>query len=320
MGLRNGNATNIIGRHRSEPVLRGFLKLMYRYFRNTTIHACKGIDRQPNFSAPPSAAVELILTWFEALGYIALLESDIVSGRHQQILRTYQGGILGDRFRTAMARINAGVSQEAIEGVLEELATSKRGPILQENRRWHFRLLDGIETKSGTTLRLLDYAAPANNDWLVIHGFPVIEDEYQHCLDLAVFVNGLPLAVFGGLFLEDREWSLRTAYLQLQECKTHLPRFFSFNELMVVSNGVRFRVGTLTDEWQQLISIRSANGEKIPCKTGSEIATFIQEVFDKRRFLEIVRHFIVFHPCRKKLRKKLRPYSFCTLQSPVSRG
>ncbi|NJR63356.1 MAG: type I restriction endonuclease subunit R [Cyanobacteria bacterium CRU_2_1] len=263
--------------------------------------------------------VERALTWFEALGYTVLLRSDIVSGRHQTVLQSYHNGLLGDRFRQAMQRINPTVSPRQIESVFRQLTVSRPIPMLQQNRQRHLQLLNGIRIESSESrplLQLIDFSNLHNNDWLVIRSFPVIEADHQHCLDLVVFVNGLPLAVFQGLHLGDEAWSLRAAYLQLQKYKAHLPQFFAWNELLVLSNGGQSRIGTLSSE--RFARIQSAHGEEAPLTGETEIETFIQGVFDQRRFSEILQHFIVFRQNRTKLTKKLRSHSFCTVTYPQS--
>lgn len=204
-----------------------------------------------SFSEFVEPIIEQALTWFEVLGYTVLLQSDIVSGRHQAILQNYHNGILGDRFRQAMQRINPTASQQQIDSILHQLTSPRIMPLLQQNRQWHLQLLNGISVASSTdphqrtTLKLVDFNSLQNNDWLVIRSFPVVEVDVQHCLDLVVFINGLPLAMFHGLHGGEEAWSLRAAYLQLQAYQSHLPKFFSLNELMILSNGAQSRIGTL---------------------------------------------------------------------------
>jgi type I restriction enzyme R subunit len=197
--------------------------------------------------------------------------------------------------------------------------------LLQRNHQWHSQLLNGIpveapgaEQHQATTLQLIDFANVQNNDWLVVHSFPVIEGDHQHCLDLVVFINGLPLAVFHGLHIGEEAWSLRAAYFQLQRYKAHLPYFFSLNELLVLTNGVQSKIGTLNASWRQFFPIQSINGEEslLPRQTEAEI--LIQDVFDKRRLLEIMQHFIVFHQNRTQLTKRLCTHSFCAVPLPQS--
>lgn len=297
------------------------LEIMKRSLQNIANRTRARATEWLNFSKAPS--VERTLTWFEVLGYTVLLQSDLVSGRHQAILRSYNHGILSDRFRQAIQRINPEVPPQQIESILHQLIATRTMPLVQQNRQWHLQLLQGMRINSlatgkPATLQLIDFSNLLNNDWLVLYSFPVIEGDYQHCLDLVIFINGLPLAVFQGLHGGNQPWSLRATYLQLQEYQAHLPKFFSFNELLVVSNGVNSRIGTLTASWKQFIPIRSVNGEEFPFPGQTEIETLIQGIFDKRRFLEIIQHFILFRQSRTKLTKKLRSHSFCTLNLPKS--
>ncbi len=263
--------------------------------------------------------LEQMLGWFEELGYIVLLQSDIVSGRHQAILQNCRYGILRDRFRQAMQRINPVASPPQIESVLDQLTPARPLPILQQNQQWHLQLLDGVQVKSTCdahppeALNLVDFANLSNNDWLVIHSFPVVETDYQHCLDLVVFINGLPLAVLHGLQGSGAAWSLRSTYLQLQSYQAHLPKFFALNELLILANGVQPRVGTLSSSCQQFMPIPVVNQRDVPESAKRE---FMQSIFDRQRFFEIIRHFIVFQQVRAKLVKKLRAQTFRSAAFP----
>ncbi|VXD16572.1 conserved hypothetical protein [Planktothrix serta PCC 8927] len=290
--------------------------------QNTANRTRNPLESWLNFSKALEPNIERILNRFEGLGYTVLLQPDIISGRHQGILRSYCNGILGDRFRQAMQRINPEVTPQQIETILHQLTATRTLPLMQHNRQWHLQLLNGIKITSANdpsqliTLKLLDFSNLFNNDWLVIYSFPVVEANYQHCLDLVIFINGLPLAVFQGLHGGHNPWALRAACVQIQEDQTRLPKFFALNELLVLSNGIQSRIGTLASQWKQFSQIHSTNGENIPFPGETEIETLILNIFDPRRFLEIIQHFIVFRQSRTKLTKKLRSHSFCTLNIP----
>ncbi|WP_228041764.1 type I restriction endonuclease [Planktothrix mougeotii] len=288
------------------------LVFMNRLSQNTANRTRSALASWPNSSKAIEPSVERTLTWFEALGYTVLLQSDIISGRHQAILRSYCHGILGERFHQTMQRINPQVSPQQIESILDQLRATRTMPLMQQNRQWHLQLLHGIRintlltiSNKPITLQLLDFSNLLNNDWLVIYSFPVIEGDYQHCLDLVIFINGLPLVVFQGLHGGEESWSLRAACLRLQEYQVHLPKFFSFNELLVLSNGIQSRIGTLMNDWKQFIPIPAINKEDVPFLGETEIEMLIQGFFDQRRFLQIVQNGIIFRQSRTKLTKKL---------------
>ncbi len=257
-----------------------------------------------------------MLTHFEKLGYAVLLQTDIVSGQHQTILQSCRRGVLGDRFRLAIQRINPSCSVSDIEAVLQKLTRDCSIPLVQHNRLWHLGLLEGIPVKSrvsslqrAKSLQFIDFSNPYNNDWLVIHGFPVIDGEHQHCLDLVVFINGLPLTIFHGLHIGPEAWSLRAAYLQLTNYQAHLPHFFSFNEFLVLTNGEQARIGTVTNRFNQFIRIEPAYIKYNNTLEKSEIEILLQSIFIKQKFLQTIHKRIVFQRSQTTLNKKIRSYS-----------
>ncbi|MFH7244717.1 MAG: type I restriction endonuclease [Spirulina sp.] len=261
--------------------------------------------------------IEQILFLFESLKYTTLLQSDIVSGRHQPILQSHYNYILGDRFCQAMQRINPNISLEQVETILHQLRWPQTMPGLKRNYQWHRQLLHGIAVKPSlknpekqTILHLLDFSDVAKNDWLVIYSFPVIEADYQHCLDLVVFINGLPLVVFHGLHGQGESWSLRAAYLQLREYQAHLPKFFSFNEFLVFSTGEDYQIGTLTSSWKQLVALKSSHKKRTALSEETPTELFIKNVFSQQNLLEILRRSITFTVRRTLLNKKITDYSF----------
>ena len=66
-----------------------------------------------------------------------------------------------------------------------------------------------------------------------------------------LFVNGLPLAVVELKNAADEDATIWTAFQQFQTYQAEIPSLFAFNAVLVVSDGVEARVGTLTAgrEW-----------------------------------------------------------------------
>lgn len=145
-----------------------------------------------NFSDLVEPIIEQTLTWFEVLGYTVLLQSDIVSGRHQSILQHYHNGMLVDRLYPALRRINPTASQPQLEDILHQLAAPRTQPIVLQNRQWHGQLLQGIpvssriDPQSQSLIKLVDFDHLLNNDWLVTRSFPVVEADHQRCLNLEI--------------------------------------------------------------------------------------------------------------------------------------
>ena len=120
-------------------------------------------------------------------------------------------------------------------------------------------LRDGVEVEyrrkdgsiAGDRVQLIDYDDPANNDWLAVNQFTVIEGQHNRRPDIVVFINGLPLAVIELKNAADENATIWEAFKQLQTYKQEIPAFFHYNEVLIVSDGLQARIGSLTanKEW-----------------------------------------------------------------------
>jgi type I restriction enzyme R subunit len=125
---------------------------------------------------------------------------------------------------------------------------------------------------------------------------------------VVVFVSGLPLGLMELKNLTDESATLRGAYNQLQTYEQQIPSLFPFNEIPVISDGVGARAGTLTVNWEWFLPWRTVEGEDLAPKSTPELEVVIRGVFDKRRFLDLIRHFIVFESGPGGIVKKLAAY------------
>jgi type I restriction enzyme R subunit len=161
----------------------------------------------------------------------------------------------------------------------------------------------------GTGLaNLIDFEDPANNDWLAVNQFTVVEDRRNRRPDVALFVNGLPLAVVELKNPEDETATIRAAFNQLQTYKQEIPSLFHTNEVMVVSDGVAARAGTLTSNWEWFMPWRTIEGREVAPKGSLELEVLLKGIFEKRRFLDLLRDFIVFEVDGAKINKKMAGY------------
>ena len=109
-----------------------------------------------------------------------------------------------------------------------------------------------------------------------------------------LFVNGLPLAVVELKNAADENATIWTAFQQLQTYKTEIPSLFATNALLVISDGVEARVGTLTAGREWFKPWRTVSGERLADPHLPELQVAIEGVFAPGRFLDLVRDFIVF--------------------------
>ncbi|MDF0666330.1 MAG: HsdR family type I site-specific deoxyribonuclease [Nitrospira sp.] len=162
---------------------------------------------------------------------------------------------------------------------------------------------------AGAQARVIDFDRPDNNDWLAVNQFTVSEGQHTRRPDVVLFVNGLPLAVIELKNPADEDATIWSAYQQLQTYQAQIPSFFSTNAALIISDGVQSRIGTLGAGKEWFKPWRTIAGGQDAAPTMSELQVVLEGVFEKRRFLDLVRHFIVFEDeGQGKLTKKMAGY------------
>jgi type I restriction enzyme R subunit len=158
----------------------------------------------------------------------------------------------------------------------------------------------------GAQAWVLDFDNPNNNDWLAVNQFTASEHKHTRRPDVMLFINGLPLALIELKNAADEDATIWSAFQQLQTYESELPTLFAFNALLVVSDGVEARLGTLTAGREWFKSWRTITGERLADPHLPELQVMLDGVFDKRRLLALIGHFIVFEdagggPLAKKM-------------------
>ncbi|WP_438031576.1 type I restriction endonuclease subunit R [Sorangium sp. So ce204] len=264
-----------------------------------------------------SAVEELALQTFARLGYECLHGPDIAPGEPAEERFTYADVVLRGRLDEALRRLNPGVPQTTIHEALRKILVPETPSLLQNNRRFHRLLRDGIEVEiatpggevRGERLRLFDFDDIDENEYLVVNQLTVIEGQHNHRRpDIVVFVNGIPLAVVELKSAADENATVQGAFNQLQTYKAQIPSLFVYNELLVVSDGVTARLGTLTSSWERFGPWRTVDGSAVAAPGTLEMVTLLEGVFDRARLLDLVHHFVVFEEDRDEVVKKIAGY------------
>ncbi|MBN1210798.1 MAG: type I restriction endonuclease subunit R [Myxococcaceae bacterium] len=259
-----------------------------------------------------SVAEEEALRWFAELGYSVVVAQKNDPGADRESLGEV---LLPARLTEAVDHLNRTLPPAAREEAVRKVLLQEHPSLVQENRRNHRLLVEGVEVEYqqdgrvvGERVRLLDFENPENNDWRVISQFTVVENGHNRRPDLTVFVNGLPLAVIELKNAADEEATLWTAFHQLQTYKKDIPSLFRFNEVLVVSDGLEARLGSLTANRERFAPWRTIEGEALAPATLLGLEVLLKGVFDKRRLLDLVRHFVVFEEEDDGVVKKLAGY------------
>ncbi|BFU91535.1 MAG: putative type I restriction enzyme HindVIIP R protein [Nitrospira sp.] len=266
-----------------------------------------------------SVVEDAALAWLEALGYQVLYGPDIAvdEAAAERIDPNYRDVVLERRLRQALVRLNPDLPPEALEDAYRKLTRVDAPSLVERNRAIHRMLVNGITVEyrrkdgsiAGAQARVIDFHKPENNDWLAVNQFTVSEGQHTRRPDVALFVNGLPLAVIELKNAADEDATIWSAYQQLQTYQAQIPSFFSPNVALIISDGVQARIGTLGAGKEWFKPWRTIAGVQDAAPTLSELQVVLEGVFEKRRFLDLVRHFVVFEDeGHGKLIKKMAGY------------
>ena len=243
-----------------------------------------------------------LLEQLAGLGFACASDEVIGPDGKQPERDAYDEVVLKARLTAAVARLNPALPPEAQADAIRRLTQSELPNLLEENRRIHRLLTEGADveyyaedgTLTADKVRLIDFERPANNDWLAVQQFTVVAGQAKRRPDVVVFVNGLPLAVIELKAPGGENATLAGAFNQLQTYKQQIPALFRSNALLVTSDGLQARVGSLSADQERFMPWRTTDGTRIEPKGMPEIATLIEGVFEPGRFLDLLRHFTVF--------------------------
>lgn len=245
---------------------------------------------------------EAALTWFRELGYSIGHGPHMAPGESAAERDSFGDVVLVERLRAAITRLNPDIPEEAREEALRKVLRIETPSLTGNNRQFHQQLRDGVEVEfrredgsiAGSPVRLVDFDDPKANDWLAVNQFTVIEGQHNRRPDIVVFVNGLPLALIELKNAADEEATIWTAYQQLQTYKAEVGSLLQYNELLVVSDGLEARIGSLTANTEWFKVWRTIDGECDAPKSALELEVLLRGVFEKRRLLDLLHHFITF--------------------------
>ena len=276
-----------------------------------------------------SMVEDAALDWFRALGYHVEGGPDMSPGPESlryPLRESHEDVVLTSAVRGSLRRLNSDLPDEAIDDTLRKLTRPEGATLEARNRTFHRMLVDGVTVEyraadgpiRSAQACVIDFDEPDANTWSAINQFTVIENGNTRRPDIVVFVNGLPLAVIELKNPADENATVWSAFHQLQTYKAELPSLFACNAVLAVSDGMQARLGTLSAGREWFKPWRTIDGQEVAPAFYTELQVAIEGVFGKRRFLSLLRDFIVFEDDGGALVKKMAGYhQFHAVQAAV---
>ncbi len=245
---------------------------------------------------------QLALGWLLDVGWESVNGADIAPETAGAERDDFGDVILERRLRDAIDRLNPGIRFDAHEDAFRKLTNPQGTSLAVKNESFHRMLVEGVNVEyrdidgriRGAQVKVIDFEDVGANDFLAVNQFAVVENKNSRRPDVVLFVNGLPLGIVELKNPTDEDATIWSAWQQLQTYKSELPTLFSMNELLVVSDGLEARVGTLTAGREWFKPWRTIAGDDVADATIPQLEVTIRGLCEPRRFLKMVRDFVVF--------------------------
>jgi len=263
-----------------------------------------------------STIEEASIDWFKELDYKYKPGGVIAPGEPEAERDSYSEVILKERFLNSLYHLNPNIPESAIQEAYKKVSIPDSASLEINNRNFHRMLVDGVtveyKTKDGRIkgdrVRLIDFEDTDNNDWLVVNQFTVVEGNHNRRPDVVVFINGMPLAVIELKNPADEKATIWSAFNQLQTYKKQIPSLFTYNETLIISDGMEARVGSLTANTERFMPWKTIEGEELAPKSILQMRVLLMGMFEKERFLDYIKHFITYEENGSKIVKKIAAY------------
>lgn len=261
---------------------------------------------------------QTMLSWLEREGFSVLNGLDIAPGEPASERESYDSVLLEARLERAISVLNPKIPSEALDQVKRKViaASLATANLLENNSRFHQLLTNGVDVEypapEGRTVHekvwLIDFTHPDRNEWLAVNQFTVVENRNNRRPDVVLFVNGIPLGVIELKSPSDHNATIKKAFNQLQTYKKEISSLFTYNALLVVSDGMEARCGSLTSDWDRFLPWKTIDGTKQSESNQPQLETLVRGIFNRARLLDLIQNFVVFEVDGSDIAKKIAAY------------
>lgn len=253
----------------------------------------RGIPTEADFE-------DLVLGVLGGVGWQTVHGPEIDPDSRAPQRRSLHDVVLRDRLSAAIRRLNPGADDDAVADAIRTATTVGSQSPTEENWRAYQLLISGAPVESrhpdGTLhtdrLSLIDFDQPERNDFLAVNQFSIQGPARKRRPDVVLFVNGLPLVVFE-LKRAGSSASIRDAFNQVGTYVRDVPDLFTWNQVCVISDGVRAHAGQFTGRIEHFAPWKADDEGALVDGSQPEYDTLIRGMLTPDRLLDLTRNFVL---------------------------
>jgi len=215
--------------------------------------------------------------------------------------------ILKDRLRHAIDSLNPGIPSDALEYAYKLVINLATQNLVENNEHFHTMLTEGVKVEylkdghsRGAEIQLIDFENPEKNNLVVTNQFTVVQDHANKRPDVVLLINGLPLVVIELKNPTDENATVKKAFTQLQNYKNAIPGLFFYNSILVASDGLDAKTGSLTAGFSRFMNWKTVDGVKEDKSTIPQMDTLIRGLLRPDVLLDMIKQFTVFEKSKSE--------------------
>jgi len=232
-----------------------------------------------------------VIELFQSMGYRYVYAPDLE--------RDFKSPLYEEELYEALHRLNPTMPEDAIADALYKLKNFENAELVQKNALFMDYLQHGVEVRyfikgeerSGL-IYLVDYSNPGNNSFIVANQWTFIENSNKRP-DVLLFLNGMPVVLVELKSPSREETDASEAYSQIRNYMHEIPSMFIYNCICVMSDLMTSKAGTITSGEDRFMEWKTKDGSYENTQY-AQFDTFFEGIFEKERFLDIIKNFICF--------------------------
>lgn len=244
---------------------------------------------------------QMLIDQLKAKGYQYLYGPEIAPDGETPMRASFDEVVLRDKLEAAVRKLNPSLPYSVQDEAVKTVLRISSPDVLANNEEFHRLLTEGVPVsvhkdgvERGARVWLIDFNDPWNNEFTVVNQFTIIENGHNRRPDVLLFVNGLPLVIFELKNAADENATIQSAFRQIETYKQQIPSLFTYNALVVISDGLEARAGSLSAGFSRYTAWKSDDGENLASHLVSELEVLVNGMMRKDTLLDLVQSFTVF--------------------------